>query len=180
MIIWNRLKYVLSPQFDIYREVSKIVQGDVADIGCGTGFGTHLLTCNAKHVAGYEIDRDALRFAETVFPLKSLSFSYGDLVEGIEGQFDFVIMIDVIEHIKQDKQALINAKKMLHPGGKLIISTPNRLSRYRKSENHVREYGPKELEGILKRVYRKVELKNYKLKPLVSQYENPMIAICGI
>jgi len=178
-IIWNRLKYVLSPQFDIYEQVSKIVRGSVADIGCGTGFGTHLLTCNAKAVTGYEIDEDALRFAERVFPLKSLMFSYGDLQKGIDDQeFDFVVMIDVIEHLKYDKRGLENAKNMLKPNGQLILSTPNRLSRYRKSENHVREYGPKELEGLLKKVFIDVSLRNHLLEPLASSYQNPILAVC--
>jgi len=177
-IIWNRLKYVLSPQFDIYEQVSKVARGNVADIGCGTGFGTHLLTCNAKQVIGYEVDRDALRFAEKVFPLKALSFSYGDLAYGIPGQFDFVIMIDVIEHLKQDKKALENVKDMLKPNGQLILSTPNRLSRYRKSENHIREYGPKELKGLLKKVFVDVSLRNHLLEPLASQYQNPLLAVC--
>ena len=177
MILWNRMKYLLSPQFDIYRVVSKVVSGQVADVGFGTGFGMHLLAQNAE-VIGYEIGESGIEFAQDVFP--NLTFKYGDIREGIEGSFDFVIMIDVIEHIRQDKKALENARKMLKPKGKLILSTPNRLSRYRKSKNHVREYAPKELEGVLKRFYNSVELKDYELKPLVSEYMNPIIAVCRI
>jgi len=179
MILWNRMKYLLSPQFDIYREVAKVVSGKVADIGFGTGFGSHLLTHRAK-VIGYEIDENAIKFASDVFPY--MTFKYGDIREGIkmESSFDFVIMIDVIEHIRQDKKALENARKMLRPNGKLILSTPNRLSRYRKSNNHIREYAPKEFEGILKRTFNSVEVLDYQLKPLVSQYMNPLIAVCRI
>ena len=59
-VIWNRLKYVLSPQFDIYTKIAPIVHGRVADIGSGTGFGTHLLTAHADVVHGFEIDEEAL------------------------------------------------------------------------------------------------------------------------
>jgi hypothetical protein len=52
------------------------------------------------------------------------------------------------------------------------------LSRYRKGESHVREYAPKELEGILKRHFVSVRICNYRLEPLASQYENPLIAVC--
>jgi 2-polyprenyl-3-methyl-5-hydroxy-6-metoxy-1,4-benzoquinol methylase len=178
MVLWNRLKYLLSPQFDIYCEVAKVVKGQVADIGFGTGFGAHLLTQNADTVFGYETDGQAVEFAQQVFPINGLSFRYGDIIEGIEGHFDFVVMIDVLEHIKHDKQAIISAKSMLNPDGTLIISTPNRLSRYRKSKNHVREYAPKELEGILHRYFNIVELKDHKLQPLENEYENPIIAMC--
>ena len=182
MIIWNRLKYVLSPQFDIYEEAAKVVRGHVADIGSGTGFGTHLFTMNAETVTGYEIDMDALNFSGKVFPLKPLQFLYGDIQHGIDtmNSFDFVTMIDVIEHIKYDMRALRNVKAILKPTGQLILSTPNRLSRYRKSENHVREYGPKELEGLLNKVFPNVSMRNHKLEPLASQYENPLLAVCRI
>ena len=179
MIIWNRLKYVLSPQFDIYEQVSKVVRGRVADIGSGTGFGTHLLTIHAREVIGYEVDEDAIRFAEKVFPIPKLSFAYGDTEKGIQGeQYDFIVMIDVIEHLKNEKKSLENIKKMLADNGQLILSTPNRLSRYRKSDNHQREYAPKELEGILKRVFVDVSLRNHLLEPLASQYQNPLLAVC--
>ena len=177
-LMWNRLKYVLSPQFDIYETVGKVVRDRVADVGFGTGFGTHLLTNKAKEVYGFEIDEDAINFARKVFPFKKLHFDYGDITKGIDGVFDYVIMIDVIEHIKHDRAALENAKKMLAKGGSLILSTPNRLSRYRKAETHHREYAPKELEGILKRVFVSVELKNYRLESLTSDVENPILAVC--
>lgn len=178
-LIWNRFKYVLSPQFDIYNVIKRIVRNKVADIGFGTGFGTHLLNVNAKEVYGFEIDENAIQFAKAVFPFKNLHYEYGDIVKGITGQeFNYVVMIDVIEHIKDEKKALDNVKKMMAKDGTLILSTPNRLSRYRKGESHVREYAPKELEGILKRHFVSVSIRNFRLEPLASQYENPLIAVC--
>lgn len=180
MIIWNRLKYVLSPQFDIYEEVAKVVRGTVADIGFGTGFGAHLLTQHAERVVGYELDEDAIRFASKVFPLKNIMFQHGDIQKGIDEHsvYDYVVAIDVIEHIKYDNKALQNIKAMLKKNGQFILSTPNRLSRYRKSENHVREYGPKELGGLLKKVFVSVDLRNHLLEPLASPYQNPILAVC--
>uniref|UniRef100_A0A6M3JE56 Putative methyltransferase n=1 Tax=viral metagenome TaxID=1070528 RepID=A0A6M3JE56_9ZZZZ len=179
MELWNRLRYVLSPQFDLYEQVSKVVRGNVADIGFGTGFGSHLLTVNAHNVVGYEMDECGIRFAQKVFPIARLQFRYGDIQKGIDDDgYDWVVMIDVIEHIKNDKQALLNAKKMLGKSGALIVSTPNRLSRYRKADTHVREYSPKEFETVLKMAFANVSLRTYTLEPLASGYENPMIAVC--
>lgn len=153
MIIWNRLKYVLSPQFDVYEQVARIVRGKVLDIGFGTGFGTHLLIQNAKEVHGHETDQGAVDFARKVFPLKNLYFNYGDILkQDDETVYDWVLMIDVLEHIEKDRQALNQVKKLLSKDGSFIMSTPNRLSRYRKAETHMREYSPKELETILRRV----------------------------
>jgi len=178
-LLWNRFKYVLSPQFDIYNEISKVVRDRVADIGSGTGIGTHLFNVKAKEVYGYEIDEDAIKFARTMLPFKNLYFEYGDIANGIPGtSFDYVVMIDVLEHIKKEMMALGNIKKMLNKGGTFIMSTPNRLSRYRKAENHQREYAPKELEGKLRRIFVNVSLRNYRMEQLASQHENPILAIC--
>lgn len=178
-MIWNRLKYVLSPQFDVYNVVKNLVRNRVADIGCGTGFGLHLFQANAKDIYGYDCDENAIRFAQAVFPFRNFHFEYGDIAKGIDGMdFDYITMIDVIEHIEKDQIALQNVKKMMIPSGTFICSTPNRLSRYRKGECHVREYAPRELETILKRVFVSVSLRNYRLEPLINKYENPIIAVC--
>jgi 2-polyprenyl-3-methyl-5-hydroxy-6-metoxy-1,4-benzoquinol methylase len=176
--IWKRFQYMLSPQFDIYEQAAKMVRGKVADIGSGTGFGTHILTQRAQEVHGFEVDEAALRFSQRVFPFKVLFFQYGDIVKGIDSKFDYVTMIDVLEHIKEDKQALKNVKAMLLRGGTFICSTPNRASRYRKSGGHVREYTPKELESLLRRIFVSVSLRNYKMEALSNPYENPILAVC--
>jgi len=176
--IWKRFQYMLSPQFDIYEQVANVVRGNVADVGFGTGFGTNILMQNASLVTGFEIDENGILFAQRVFPYKKLSFRYGDISKGIDGEYDYVVMIDVIEHIKNDKQALLNIKKMIGDNGVFICSTPNRLSRYRKSSGHIREYAPKEFETLLKRVFVSVQLRNWRLEPLKSPYENPILCVC--
>ncbi len=176
-LLWNRLKYVMSPQFDIYAMLADHVTGKVADVGFGTGFGSHLLLANAAEVYGFDVDEDAVRFARSAFPFKNLHFEAGDIALGIPGQFDFVLMIDVIEHIKDDTAALRNALKMLVPGGAFICSTPNAMSRYRKADTHVREYTPKELARILGQVFKSVELRNHAFD-ILSKYDNPIVALC--
>jgi len=177
-VLWNRLKYVLSPQFDIYRTVAEVVRGKVADIGFGTGFGTHLLAQNADEVHGYDVDEDALQFAKTVFPFKELKFHHGDISKGIVGKYDYVVMIDVIEHIKDDMTAIVNVRKMINKNGSFICSTPNRLSRYRKAETHVREYSPQELGSLLANVFPFVDIKNHRFEPIATDYEHPLLAVC--
>lgn len=178
-LIWNRLKYVLSPQFDLYDVLFGTVRGRVADIGFGTGFGTHLFSINADRVYGYDIDEGAIRFAQKVFPMKNMNFQYGDIMAGIdEKDFDYITMIDVIEHLADDVCAIGNVKSMLFKHGTFVCSTPNRLSRYRKSENHQREYSPRELETLLGKVFNSVSLRDYKLEPLSSIYDNPILAVC--
>jgi 2-polyprenyl-3-methyl-5-hydroxy-6-metoxy-1,4-benzoquinol methylase len=177
--LWGRLRYVLSPQFDIYENVAKTVHGAVADIGSGTGLGTHLLARNAKLVVGYEVDDAARDFANRTFLNENVVFAPGDITKmPIREKFDYITMIDVIEHIRDDYLALEQVKKMLFTDGTFIVSTPNRLSRYRKSEYHVREYAPEELEKLLRSVFDNVGMMDFELKPLESEYMNPILAVC--
>ena len=182
--IWNRLQYMLSPQFDIYEQVSKIVSGRVADVGSGTGFGTHLLARCADRVRGYEVDTMARDFAQRAFSNGSIQFYELDIcrtadVKRLQKMANFVTMIDVIEHIETDDIAIKNCKMLLMDNGIFICSTPNRLSRYRKSDYHVREYSPDELKSLLKSAFDNVEILDYQLKPIETEYANPIIGMCS-
>ena len=170
---------MLSPQFDIYEQVSKVVSGKVADIGSGTGFGTHLLVRNADYVIGYEMDATAMKFATRAFSNGSIKFTSANICGAMpKNEYDFVTMIDVIEHIEEDIIAVNNCSNMLVKGGTYICSTPNRLSRYRKSAYHAREYSPNELKDLLGLVFKSVKIVDYQLKPIETEYENPIIGIC--
>lgn len=177
--LWGRLRYVLSPQFDIYEEVAKVVSGEIADVGSGTGLGTHLLARNANVVTGYDVDEGACSFAQRTFSNGKVGFLRGSITAGIGIRgYDFVVMIDVIEHIREDSLAIQNCKRMLKKDGTLICSTPNKLSRYRKSEYHVREYSPQGLKALLGRSFDSVDILNFQLQPIESDYANPLIALC--
>lgn len=182
-ILLNRMLYMMTPQFDVYEQVAEIVYGSVADVGCGLGFGTQLFMKKAACVVGYDIDGDFLSFASRSFTHPKLTFKQGDILSGrwpctIEGSFDVVTMIDVIEHIEYDNDAVQQAGSLLAPEGIFICSTPNRLSRYRKSDNHVREYDPDQLATLLDGYFSEVKICTYGLERLKLKTQNPLIAIC--
>ena len=177
-ILSNRIRYVLSPQFDIYEQIAKVVYGQVADIGFGLGFGTQLLKARADQVDGFEIDPEAIRFARSAFA-HCARFLRGDIArQRLETKYDYVVMVDVIEHIALPKQAVRNVAESLTDDGIFICSTPNKASRYRKSENHIREFSPEELKTLLGECFQIVELKTYPWNPIQTGYENPLIAVC--
>jgi len=76
-----------------------------------------------------------------------------DIVNGsivdIEKKFNTIIYIDVLEHIKDDKNELLLASQCLLPGGKIIVLSPayNFLySSFDKHVGHYRRYNKKELK----------------------------------
>ena len=50
--------------------------------------------------------------------------------EALQGQFDTVLMINVLEHVPDEQTALSNVRSALAPGGRVIILVPNHPSLY--------------------------------------------------
>ena len=68
-----------------------------------------------------------------------------------------MITFQVIEHIKKDHLFIQEVKRILKPGGKLIIATPNILMSLTRNPWHVREYTPAQFDTLLSRYFRSVE-----------------------
>ena len=60
-----------------------------------------------------------------------------------------MVTFQVIEHIKRDRDFLKEIYRVLKPGGKLILTTPNKNMSITRNPWHVREYDPKEMHDIL-------------------------------
>ena len=63
--------------------------------------------------------------------------------------FDYVITFQVIEHIKNDFAFLKEIHRVLRPGGRLIVSTPNKKMSLTRNPWHVREYTPDEFKNLI-------------------------------
>jgi hypothetical protein len=65
---------------------------------------------------------------------------------------------------------LSELKRVLKPGGKLIMTTPNILMSLTRSPWHVREYTPSQMSNIVKSIFSNVELKGIFGNEKVMQY----------
>ena len=60
-----------------------------------------------------------------------------------------MISFQVIEHIKQDLELVREVKRVLRPGGKFIVTTPNAPMSLTRNPWHIREYTAAELRSLL-------------------------------
>jgi SAM-dependent methyltransferase len=140
-----------------YQEAAKRVSGALLEVGCGEGYGINLLAPVCEKYLG--IDK---------FPTAAEVPAHGQILQlevppfkGIaDNSFDFVVTFQVIEHIQNDLLFLQEIKRVLKPGGQMILTTPNKLMSLSRNPWHIREYVPGEMRGILTEVFDadKVEL----------------------
>jgi len=152
----DRNAYEYAHAAKIFKNVLRQVwQGDrtqsrVLEIGPGLGFYTSLLAdLGVRHYVGVDItDRF---FPVLVEQYPNFKFVRGDVTQHpIPGDFDLVIMIDVIEHIVTDekfKRALHFLDTILVPGGLLVVAPIMSVSK--RHLFHVRFWSKEELQSHL-------------------------------
>ena len=128
---------VETPGHDWY--VAHLDPADVVlDVGCANGAHTLKAAARAKRVVGMDYDVGQLRVAADTARSRGLDnvqvFAW-DLTRALpfpEGAFDAVLFLDVIEHLDERQPVLREIRRVLKPGGRLLVSGPNRESRWRE------------------------------------------------
>jgi len=139
----------------------------VLDLGCGDGCLVYLLAKKSGLVTGVDNDELGIKFADEnlVARLKNLKNNYKFVCSSVydlpfpESSFDLVISSEVIEHLQEPDRMLVEAKRVLKSSGKIILTTPYRLTETPSDHNHVKEYYPEELKKYIGEYFTDVEFK---------------------
>lgn len=149
------------------RELLPRGEANVLDLGCGSGYGSHILA-EARpdaRVTGIDYDAQAVEHARRHHQLANLSFAVGDPTawERTIGssRFDAIACFDVIEHVQHRELLLEAVVEHLHPHGELFFSTPcasNTNNLKPGWEHHRIEYSTASLYDFLARYFSEVSL----------------------
>lgn len=149
-----------------YRWAAPFVAGRrVLDDGCGSGYGSAELARVARSVDAVDASREAVAHAASRFQSANLRFRCIDPELALpfdDGAFDVVVSFQVIEHVGNDDRYIAEARRVLAPGGRLLLITPNRAHRLLPGQRpwnrwHVREYDAEGLGTLVRRHFATVE-----------------------
>ena len=115
---------------------------DLLDFGCGTGaFLEHLERFGT--VSAVDSDPSAVAFCHTRGRAEVKLVPAGARLPFEDGAFDLITSLDVIEHIDDDVAALRELRRVLRPGGRLLIAVPAYMFLWGKQDevsHHRRRY----------------------------------------
>jgi ubiquinone/menaquinone biosynthesis C-methylase UbiE len=126
---------------------------DVLEVACGTGTGLGALALVARSVEASDIDHSNLRAAQHHYASdNNVHIQYADAgqLPYPDGSFETVLLFEAIYYLPDAARFLAEAKRVLGPGGRLLIATVNReWAGFNPSPFSVRYFSAAELRAEL-------------------------------
>ena len=140
-------RYLFARQFSLGKKV--------LDIASGEGYGSAMLAQNAVNVIGVDIAAQAVAHAAAKYQANNLEFKTGSCsaIPLEDHSVDIVVSFETIEHHNEHVAMMCEIKRVLMPGGLLIISSPDKFEYSDRpgtsNQHHVKELYLGEFENLL-------------------------------
>ncbi|MEB2782231.1 methyltransferase domain-containing protein [Algoriphagus sp. C2-6-M1] len=136
------------------------ISGKLLEVGCGEGRGVETLLPLAESYLGLDKIQEVIDELKVKFPKVEFQQAVIPPFKGIaDNSFDTIVSFQVIEHISDDRLFLEEIYRVLKPGGKALISTPNINHTLSRNPWHEREYTPQQLSDLCSSIFDSVEAK---------------------
>jgi SAM-dependent methyltransferase len=122
--------------------------GLVLDAGCGRSLFTEIRPRWPFRIVAADVDHELMRSRQAEFG--DLRFLVGDATPLAfrAGAFDAVFAGELIEHLPDPRPGVAEFRRVLRPGGTLVLTTPNRLRLANVADGSERPYSPDHLSEL--------------------------------
>jgi len=163
--------YLFQRSIKAYYEASTIISGKVLEIGTGSGYGVEIISGIASEFV--TVDKFDTKIDFSKYPNVKFVQQNVPPLDFEANSFDSAITFQVVEHIKDDHAFIREIHRVLKPGGKLVITTPNSKMSITRNPWHIREYTVQQFKNLLSKYFSKVESKGvYGNEKSDMYYEN--------
>jgi len=134
----------------------------ILDVGCGTGANL-LMLAEYGDAEGVDISEDALAFCRER-GLDKVRLGAGEQLPYDDGTFDLVTAFDVVEHMDDDLAGLREMRRVLRPGGRVLLFVPTFMFLWGLQDdvsNHRRRYRLPQLRRVLEQAGFEIERTSY-------------------
>jgi 2-polyprenyl-3-methyl-5-hydroxy-6-metoxy-1,4-benzoquinol methylase len=129
------------------------LQGEILEIGAGHGTMSERLSRYGNLTATEPYEEAALLLADRFREDSKISVHQADALSAVKNQtFNSIVMINVLEHIEDDKGTVQILADSLTPNGHLAVYVPAfqlLYSKFDRDIGHFRRYRKKELEKLM-------------------------------
>lgn len=112
----------------LVKELDPNLSDKILDVGCGDGYYLFILSSLSDFdITGIDNDRQALLHAKKQVKNKNLKLIEADIMKMPfkKELFNKVVASEVLEHLKDDRKALVEIKRVLKKNGTLYITVPH-------------------------------------------------------
>ena len=153
-----------------YYQAKPFIKGDLLELGCGEGRGVELLAPLADSYKGIDKIESVIERLEEKYPDYEFMSGVFPPFPFEDNSFDSIVTFQVIEHVKDDNGFVKEIHRVLKPGGKALITTPNIKMTLSRNPWHEREYTGDELTTLCKKYFDNVEMKGIAGNEKVLEY----------
>lgn len=117
--------------------------GAILDAGCGIGvFSMQLAKLHPEaQVMGVDLEESLVKKATEITrhaKISNCEFQLGDVTNlHLDRKFDLIVSVDNLEHVENDVRALESFRRLLNPGGRLVVHVPGYYRRWPVFERKV-------------------------------------------
>lgn len=145
----RRMNAYTRARYDLVLECARAAKlpadARILEVGCGDGALSGVLCSNLGiAVSGVDTSETGLALARSMFADRGLVGDFRHITGYATGfpdaSFELIVCSDVIEHVDNPNAMLVEIRRLLVRGGRLIITTPLRFSEEPVDPMHVQEW----------------------------------------